>query len=288
MVSCESDSVENVNSEITGYKLTYDFNYDDPAASDTKTVTIGNLSDGKLFSETTEQFVNGVSQGVPTTNQRFFYVNNRLDHKVSVGMTVYYYYDANGNLVGATGTIAGFGPSSPEQHLYERYVHLANNIIYCESVSLPYNDPNTVVGSRKILQRDAEGNVISAGIDPDLDGIASNVYHYTYNDGDLISMQKPDGSVVNVAYSNVIDSYSHLEEFSCGKQVRQFPCAHVFANGNISAYHNLRYSKHVPSDDVVQNNYQLMPDNFYFKKTFTSNDVFGLPGQRTEETEFFF
>lgn len=71
-VSCTTDSVENTNQHVIGYKYTLENNYNDPAISDYKLVTIGNLSNGKMFSETSEAISNGVSLGPPTTEQIFF------------------------------------------------------------------------------------------------------------------------------------------------------------------------------------------------------------------------
>ena len=87
MVSCESDSIENTNSVISGYKKTLMIDYADPALPDYDSIVIGNLLNGKLFSETYETFLNVVSQGAPTTVQRYFYSNNHLE-QLSCGKQV--------------------------------------------------------------------------------------------------------------------------------------------------------------------------------------------------------
>lgn len=276
MVSCESDSIENTNAVITGYKYTSTTDYPDPALPDYSRIVIGNLSNGKLFSETTEEFVNGVSQGTPTTEQHFFYSNNRLDQRVFTDdLTVYYYYDTNNNLVGATGLFFGGA------YVYERYVHQSNNTIYCERIDVPYNDPAAIVSMRFILQLNSDGNIIAASTDTGLNGVGQNIHTYTYSSGNLTSMQKPDGTVVNLSYSAVIDTYSYLQELSCGKQVLLFTSAADFAGGYIQTISELRYSKNVNSQDFSTGTYLLMPDGFYNKKTT-------FDGSHTMETEFFF
>lgn len=285
IVSCTTDSVENTNAVVTGYKYTSTSDFSDPAIPDYSSVVIGNLLNGKLYSETTEEFSNGVSQGAAVTEQRFFYSNNLLEHRVMSDKTVYYYYDTNSNLIGATGVFPAT-PTSPAGYIYERYVHQPNNVVFCEHISLPYNDPNAVAGNRRILQLDANGNVISGGEDFDMDGVATNIYSYTYSNDNLVAMQKPDGTIVSFSYSTVIDTYGHLEKLSCGKQVLQFPCAFVFTDGIPAAIVSLpKYSKNVSSDEFLASVYQLMPDGFYNKRTTSNPSSFG---SHTEEMEFFF
>lgn len=203
-------------------------------------------------------------------------------------MDIYYYYDSIGNLIGATGTPPGGSPSS-SGNLFERYLHQPNNVVYCERINVPYNDLNTVVYTRDILQRNVDGEVIIAGKDFDFDGVmdSQNTYNYTYFDGDMSTMQKPDGSIVTFSYSNVIDTYAHLQELSCGREVLQFPCANVLSTGNIPVFNLLKYSKYVKSDALLLQNYQMLPSNFYFKRNVS--DAMYLPdGTRTEEMEYFF
>jgi hypothetical protein len=285
MASCETDSVENTNQNVIGYKYTTESNYDDPGQSDYKIVNTGNLFNGKLFSETAETFVNGVSQG-SSTEQNFFYSNDLLSMRKGGTMDIYYFYDTNGDLTGATGVLPGTLISSGG--IYERYVQQPNNIVYCERVDLPYNNPNAMIYSRNILQRNSDGEVIAAGRDADLNGVMDSQHMYTYVNGNMTSLQRPDGTVITFNYSSVVDTYSYLQELSCGKQVLQFPCAQTYALGHVSGLLSLKYSKNVTSDDLLLQNYQVLPSNFYFKRNLSETMVGPIQGVRTTEMEYFF
>lgn len=285
MASCETDSVENTNQDVIGYKYTTESNYDDPALSDYKTITTGNLFNGKLFSETSETFINDVGQG-SATEQSFFYSNNRLSMRKGANMDIYYFYDNNDNLIGASGVLPGTLPNSGG--IYERYVHQSNNIVYCERLNLPYNNPNAVISNRNIVQRNTDGEVIAAGRDADLNGIMDSQHNYTYSNGNMTSLQKPDGTVITFNYSSVIDTYSHLQELSCGKQVLQFPCANTYANGHVPGFLSLKYSKNITSDDLLLEIYQVLPSNFYFKRNVSETMVGPNQGTRNAEMEYFF
>ncbi len=283
IVSCESDSIENTNPIITGYKITSITDYTNPAQPDYESIVIGNLLNGKLFSETTEEFLNGVSQGTPTTIQRYFYTGNRLDQRFSGNnLMEYFYYDANGNLIGSKGVLI-----SPATTTYGRYVYQPNNVVYCETLNLPYNDPNAIASNRIILQLNSDGDVVSAGTDADMDGVAANIYTYSYADGNLVQIQKPDGTIENFSYSNVINTYNYLEQSSCGKQVMQFPNASAFSLGFIYSS-ALIYSKNITLDEFAGSTgstYLVMPDGFYNKMMSTNTSSFG---NNSLELEYFF
>ncbi|MES2746755.1 MAG: hypothetical protein V4648_00155 [Bacteroidota bacterium] len=281
MVSCETDSVENTNQNVIGYKYTSETIPTDPALPHYFSETIGNLQNGKFYTETKTIYLNGVQSGTSVTTQRYFYSNNRLDHFDRGDMMIYYYYNSDGDLIGCT----GISTNPPGGTLYERYIHLPNNVVYCENMNLPYNDPNAVAGYRKILHLDNDGNVISAGSDPDMDGVAVNIYHYTYVNENLDAMQRPDGTVVTFAHSNVINTSRYLMELSCGKQVMCLPCATIFANGYAFGLSQGTYSKNLTSQEFSGSAFLVMPNGFYNKKTNVTNEP---NGSHTEILEYFF
>lgn len=85
--SCTNDSQENLNTDvvITGYKIQH---FTSPEFT---FVTIGNTLNNKLFSETEETFINGVSQG-QTTEQKYFYNDDGLlDHRILNEKITYFY-----------------------------------------------------------------------------------------------------------------------------------------------------------------------------------------------------
>lgn len=280
MTSCsDDDNIDTQNTAaISGYKITTISNYDDPAYNDYKRIITGNLSNGKLFSITTEFFTNNALISSETV-QRYFYTNNLLTHIVLGGnYGDDYFYDSQNRFVGATRLY------DDASTMYYRFVHQNATTVYCERTNLPYNDPTAVASSRMILNFDQEDNVTSAGFDNNFDGTPDNLYTYTYLNGNLTSMQKPDGTVINYNYENVIDSYYVLAENSYGKKVLRIICSESYCGGSIDYLDN---NLNETPQDVSEFTYQTLPNNFYNKKTKIET-LTSPTGVHTTETEFFF
>jgi hypothetical protein len=282
LASCSNNSDElvvNTNDVITGYKITTYSNYDDPSIDVYKTVENGNLVNGKLFSTTYEQFINEVSAGNPSTVQQYFYTNDLLTQiHVSPNYHDEYFYDNQNRFIGAkriyvNGNILNY-----------RFIHQNENVVYCERINLAYDDPSAVASNRMILTFDQDDNVVSAGYDTDFDGLITNLYSYTYENDNLGSMQKPDGSIVTYDYSTVIDNFGFLREASYGKKVLRMICSENFCGGQAI---NLHYSKNLIPQDLIEENYEVLPNNFYSKKTKTESQA-NPNGQHITETEFYF
>jgi hypothetical protein len=126
--------------------------------------------------------------------------------------------------------------------------------------------------------------VISAGFDNDLDGVISNLYTYTYSNGNMTAVHKPDGTVINYNYTNVVDSYGVLLETSYGRKVLRLICSESYCGGT---GYDLRHSINITPQDALEFTYQTLPNNFYNKKTKTEI-LTGPSGVHTYETEFFF
>lgn len=280
MVSCSNDDNETQSGDvITGYKITSTTDYDDSSLPDYKMITTGILVDGKLHSESVEAFVNNVSTGPAITQQKYFYTNGLLS-QVSLGGNFidYFYYDNQNQLIGINRNYSG------GQTLNYRFIHQSNNTVYCERLNLPYNDPNAIVSQRMILNFDENDNLISAGYDNDLDGVITNLYSYTYADNNLTSVQKPDGTIINYDYSSVIDTFNKLRELSYGKRVLRMICSENFCSGDVFA---LKNSKNIDSQTIISEAYEILPNNYFNKRTRVES-LYNPNAQLSYETEFFF
>ncbi len=283
-ISCASETTKTITTPpspvFSGYRIT------DAASSSNNTSVItsqtiinGTLQNDKFYSETSEVIYNGVSQGV-FTDQYYFYVNNLLDHRIGGTGTTYFYYDSNNQLIGATKV-------SSSGNLNERYVYNANNIVYCESINLPYNDANAVVSHRNILQFDANNEVITAGPDSNLDGIMDTVNNFSYANDNLMSISYYNGTVQTFDYSTVIDNLNLITQNSYGKKVTRLICSDSFRG----LTYDLKYSKNILTQDMPLANYQVLPTYYYQTKTVTqniNNPQSGYQGIDTNTTQFFF
>lgn len=265
VVSCSEDSQTTSQAVImTGYKI------DVSTSVGYHIMTTGNLINNKLHSETYETITNGISQGA-TTTQNYFYSNNRLEHYANATRTIYFYYDAIGNLIGGTAIY----PNGDE--IYYRFVHQSNNTVFCERLNLPYNDVNAMISYRTILEFDANDDVISAGVDYNLDNVMDTTNTFSYANDNLVSISYYSGNVVAFNYSTIINSYSILHDNSFGKKTSRLICSENFSGLN----YQLKYSKNILIPDLLLATYQVMTNNYYEIKTETD-------GQTISTTQFFF
>lgn len=280
LTSCSNDDNEtSANDDIIGYEVTSILDYDDSNLADYKRVTTGILADGKLHSESFEDFVNNISSGPAITVQKYFYSNSLLTHtELSNSYQDNYFYDNQNRIIGAQRYYLDGGS------LNYRFIHQSANLVYCERLNLPYNDPNAVVSNRMILNFDENDNVISAGYDNDLDGVIIDLYTYTYADNNLASMQKPDGTVVNYDYSNAIDTWNKLLELSYTKKVLRIICSENYCSGNVFT---LKHSKNIDSQAIISEAYEILPNNYFNKRTKVES-LYNPNAQLSYETEFFF
>lgn len=255
-----------------------------PAGGEFKTIKTGSLQNGKLFSETFEEFHNGVSQGVPVTNQAYFYNGDLLTSVIddSGNRTRYFYYDNQNKLIGAKMTIGN--PNTSTSDYYYRFIHVSNSILYFEKISLPYDNPLAESFYRFIVEFDSNDNIIKAGSDSNFDGIAENQNQFVYENNNLVSITKYDGTVISYNYSSIIDNFWVLNEKSYGRKNIGIICADSFVY--ISS-NNKFNSKNILTEDLVNFTYDILDNNYYKKKTrIESNEEFNW--QKTTVLEFFF
>ena len=274
--SCTSDSESNVNNQnMTGFKI------DHNSSPGYHFVTNGTLLNGKLYSETQADILNGVAQP-EVTQQMFFYnadgtVNHYVQHSFDYDRMIYLHYDANQKLIGAELTIN-------ESVVYYRFRHISDEKVVFERTNTPYNDPNAIAGQSIVLQFNSNDDVISAGLDTNSDNIAdSQVNTFAYSNHNMSSAVFWDGNIVNFSYSNIIDNFIYLREKSFGKKnlrIIDGECYHVLYNSDYF-YPNLSVSKNILEEEAALSTFRLLPNNFYELKT-EIND-----GQTTT-TQFFF
>jgi hypothetical protein len=282
LASCSSDgnSSSSLDSQITGYELRSKSVFEDVGTPTYEMVTIGNLQNGKLFSETVESFIGDVSQGNPITTQTYFYNGDLLVSQIDNSGNERvrdFYYDAADKLVGAKMTMEN-------SSVNYRIIHVSQNVIYFEKTSLPFNDVAATIVSRNIIEFDENDNIVKAGRDANLDGIAENQNQFSYVNNNLVSITKYDGTVQNFEYSNVIDSFLVLNDKSFGKKnLRIIESENYVALGQQMKFQ----SKHVLSQDLLDNVYDVLSTYFYKKKTVTRESA-APNGQSIITTEFFF
>jgi len=234
-----------------------------------------NLLDGKFFSETNEQFINGVSQG-QSTNQHYFYENNRLVKRAYDDDVRDFFYDTQGRLIAVNWQ---YGLAT---NLYYRFVYNADTVFF-ERLSLAYDNPATQTLGRIILEFDANDNVSKAGIDSDLDGNSNSFHTFDYNaNNNLIAAHNSDGSVANFAYAPIKDNFAQLAFNTYGKKnlmVYQGECfANFFTDG-------MRQSPYLRDTDTQEALIETQAFPYYFRKTktLTSDD-----SETTIVTTFYF
>lgn len=281
LVSCSNDGSDTstVNPEVTikGYKITSISTYSDASRPTTKIETTGNLQDGKLFSETYENFSGGVSQGAPVTVQYYFYEKNLLSSVVFDDDTKSFYYDNQKNLIGVE-------RKSSKGSISYRYVHQTNNVVFCERLNLPYSNPSAQVINRNIIVFDQNSNVVNAGSDNDLNGKMDKQYQYFYTNDNLTSILTPDGSIKTFEYSNVIDNFSFLRRSSYGEKVEGLLNSEAYAYCKDGLD---KLSRNLSKEDLLNETYQVSDGNYYKKKTLAKYSEFYKVTNITT-TEFFF
>lgn len=291
IVSCSEDdsSFDDEffsNVSISSYKITSDSENYEPSQWSFKTITVGEVINNKIISETSQYFQNGISLGAAVPTLQYFYDGNLLVSTVKNGTstevedidTKHFFYDENQNLVGINWEYKG-------GIAYYRLVHMSSSMVYFERINLPYNDSSVQIQSRHIIEFDQNNNVIIAGNDNDLDGVISNKYQYSYFNGNLISVKKPNNTILTFEYSNVIDNFSVLREHSYGKKNLALFNSEYYAvfNENNPSLQSLNLS----TTDLANDSYEVLTNNYYKKKTVvedTGINNFSL----ITVTEFFF
>ena len=225
-----------------------------------------NLVDGKRFSVTAEG----------TTTQRYFYANGLLTQSI-LGHS--FTYNASGNIDKINRVIGE--PGDVAMELKYRFIHPQENVMYCER--MVWAPEPTEILHRNIMEFDAEGNVVKAGPDSDLDGVMDHFNEFTYTNGDLTNVQIWNGTSAQFTYSNVKDNFCLLDDNTYGKKVRRAMCSEYYSGANFET--NLGHSRHVLADEMPVPVYEVWANGFYQKKTTLT--IFDDNSQNETVVEFF-
>lgn len=278
ITSCSpDDSSENSRNPVSFSKYVVNSTTTSTNGGSTfQNITTGNLLDNKRFSETIETFIGGVSQGTATTVQHYFY-NNDGTLKSIVFFDLYsntdnrkdLFYDAQQNLIGVNWKYLN-------EDQYYRFIHTTSNIVYFEKITLPYNDPNAEILYRIIVEFDQNDNIIKAGSDSNLDGVTENANQFFYTNNNLTSIQKSDGTIVSYNYSNVINNFNVIDNNTYGKKTLNLIGSEHYRIIMPYAYdavlnENQYNSNNLLSHDLLDGTFDVLPNNYYKKKTITQN-----------------
>lgn len=291
LFSCSNDDSsvdDNYSSDvsISGYKITSESDYYDSNEMDGKLITIGEVYNNKIISETTEYFQDGISFGANVPYLQYFYddslltsvVKNVSSTEVEDIDTKYFFYDDNQNLVGINWEFRG-------NSSYYRFIHVSSAVVYFERVTLPYNDSSAQIQYRNIIEFDNDNNVIKAGRDYDLDGVINSEYQYSYSNGNLIFVQKANSTILSFEYSDVINNFAVLKENSYGKKVLGLLNSEYYS-GLIEIQPNIE-SRNLLTADLMNGTYEVLSNNYYKKKTLV-RDLYDSTLHNVIVTEFFF
>ena len=282
LLSCSSDDVlnENQNSNVifSGYKITSLSVYDDGITPDNMSILVGNIVNNKFISETIEYYTDNISQGNPEIRKEYFYSNNLLTKIVFNNDIKELYYDTEQKLVGLTWNISG------SSYNYYRFVHVSQSLVYFERVSLPYNDSNTQVISRKIIEFNDSNDVTKAGFDNNLDMVLDSYFEYTYSNGNIIQSKDQNGVIKDYNYSNVVNNNYILEINSFGKKTLNIFNSEAYAY-NLPTINKL--SRFLNTETHALSSYEILSNN-YFTKEIKIEHLPSYNLLNTKTTEFFF
>lgn len=290
--ACSSDDDNSTQQEeatqsdpvITGAKITYLGVPEDPNASVVKSIYTTTINDNKKQLVIREFFRDDISYGVTTQEEYAFNASGKVSvftrEEVNGPIVREYFYDDQQRLVGAN-----LGADSP--HRFYRFQHISLNTVYFEETSLPYNDPNTEVGRRYIIEFDENDNIIKAGKDFDFDGNMDSVNSFQYdNNNNLIAGQMASGETFTVAYSSIIDTEQYLQDKTFGKKMNRILSGEPFGGTSTHYFKEVAKSFNVTLEESQQNTFETLSNNFYFKKIVTVNGNPNLEESYTFEYTF--
>ena len=281
--SQQPEETTQLDPVITGAKITYLGVPEDPNASVVKAINTTTINDNKKQLMVREFFRDDISYGFTTQEVYEFNASGTVAvftrEEVNGQIVREYFYDNQQRLVGAN-----LGAETP--YRYFRFPHISENISYFEEISLPYNDPNTEVRRRYILEFDENDNIIKAGKDFDFDGNMDGVNSFQYNNNNLISGQMASGENFTVAYSSIIDTEEYLLDKTFGKKMNRILCGELFGGTSTHYFKEGAKSFNVTHEESQQNTFETLSNNFYFKKIVTVNGNPNLEESYTTEFTF--
>ena len=281
-ISCSSDD-DNQNDDqaqlepvITAYNTIYRNEHNNnPYIDVVEEFYLGNVTNNRKQNSTAEYYHDGILQGQGSYDYNLyeFDSNNRLqkfteDLTEDISSRDYYnfYYDNTGQLIGSSWTLTQNSTN------YYRFIHPEENISYAEYITLPYNDQNTTILWRNILEFDKNDNVIKAGRDFNLDGIMDyeNTFFYDQNNN-LISGNFVNEGSFNISYSNIIDTSRFLQDKTFGKKTVRLLSAASFGGNIPNHITDANISYNITVQETTEYEYEVLENNYYRKKIYTFN-----------------
>jgi len=289
LYSCSSDN-ENQNLDqttqdpiITGFTINFksEFSENDLII---ESYFNGTIENNRVQKTTGEQIFNGSSQGIFDNNLYVYDSNNRLlRYFTNVNYNDdghEFFYDDSGKLKAMN---KRFNDGSV---IYTRFFHPEQNISIFERLSLPYNDPETSVDRRFILEFDENNNIIKAGKDHDHDNIMDfeNIFEYDDNNN-LINIHPFNEDSFTYSYTDIINTKGYLDDNSFGKKVIRLISAELFGNNHLSSFNFEEYSYNLTNQEITESDYEVLENNFYNKKIEIIDNDNSI---KTYITEYFF
>ena len=268
LFSCSDDStgLAPPSGGITYYTTTSTLIYSNGSPT-YRNIVKSNIVNGKFYSETFGQ----------DTEQRYFYTGNLLTSNGGAYISTYYFYD------GSNRPIATNSFDDTLQKFFQRFIYQDDNVVYVESLTRAYDDPQTEITARFILQFDNGGNVIQAGADADLNGVMDNVNEFTYVGNNLTSAHLFNGTNMSYAYSGITNNFSVLNDNTYGRKLSRLLYASTYASAQFTIVDI--HSRNLLASELLQANYEIW-NNGYYKKC---SRVSQYPeGRENSVVEFYF
>src|SRR5690606_28621971 len=157
---------------------------------------------------------------------------------------------------------------------YYRILHPSEKTVYLETISHQYDNPNAELGVRRILKFDDYDNIIVAGLDINLDETIDEANNFEYDaKSNLIGGQMTNGETLSVSYSSIIDTESDLYDKTFGKKMFRILAGEIYSSNNafFLMKNNLR-SHNITLEETQKNTYEVLDNDFFFKRTRVSNE----------------
>lgn len=231
--------------------------YSDPNTATSIWMSKGYLNNNKIKEVAS---VNSVTNQ-EYTMLSYTYTNGLLTTQSMAYEFTNYYYDSQNRL------IASYWMDDTSQTSYNRYNYVTTSKVYCENITLPYDDPSTQIISRVILEFDSNDNVVKAGVDSNLDGISESENTFEYTNNNMTAIHFSDGTETLFQYSNIKDNFTYIYDNSYGKQNRRLLNAIYFTNQNLNYF---GFSENLTQNDVSNSSFVLLGNGYFMNKKSVS------------------
>jgi hypothetical protein len=274
LFSCSSDDNDGGGSFMKSYTVEDKLFYDGETSPYHHSKIRYNLEDGKYYSLSS---INPTSGQVQETVRTHFYNGDKLAKISGSFDSEDFIYDAAGNLI-ATEFSNDF-----DVHVHWRFVTLSPTLSYAEKLTDAYNVAWTMIEKRIIMEFDANQNVVSAGVDEDIDGTAEFTNYFSYENNNLTGFHNSDGEALLFMYSNVINNIAEINDKTYGKKIARLVAAERYIGSG--AFPTELHSVNVGQAMIDAHEYDVLPSRYYKQSEIVSL----FPGGRNEmKTTFSF